>query len=232
MQSKKKRFEKEYFSGYYRKNVGHFDTLDLQKSINWFFGWFLFLQKYVDFKKGKKRSVLEIGCSIGGAASILADRDFTVSASDISQFAIKRANELARITKREIDFYSFDVQRKIPLQKQFDVIYAFEVIEHLENPLKAIKNMKVKLKKGGTLICSTPNGDHDFSSDPTHISVKSPKEWKQIFKEAGFKKITLQQITFLPYFYKFNKHFHIIFPFPIYSKFFNSPLFIVVRNLT
>lgn len=223
-------FEKEYFTGYYHKNVGSFEESDLKKSMNWFTGWFKYLQKFVDLKKGNGRKVLEIGCSIGGASHILAELGFKVYASDVSLYSIKRAKALAKRLNKDIAFYTFDVQKGIPLHETFGLIYAFEVIEHLTDPLNAIRNMKGKLKERGLLICSTPNGDQDFSSDPTHINVKSPHGWKKIFKEAGFKKIIVEQVAFFPLLYRFNKRFHFIFPFPIYSKYINSPLFIIARN--
>jgi 2-polyprenyl-3-methyl-5-hydroxy-6-metoxy-1,4-benzoquinol methylase len=226
----KKSFEKEYFAGYYYRNVGEFSQKDLNKSINWFTGWFKYLQKFIELRNGNGRKVLEIGCSIGGACSILADNGFEVFASDISSYAIKGAKSLAKENGRKIKFFTCDVQKNIPIEEKFDFIYAFEVIEHLKDPLFSIKLMKKKLKKNGLLICSTPNGDKDFSSDPTHINVKSPKEWRKTFQQAGFKNIQIEQIAFFPWLYKFNKNLHLIFSFPIYSKYINSPLFIIAKN--
>lgn len=228
MQNKK--FEEKYFSGYYRGNVGDFTKKDLDKSINWFSGWFKFLERYVSLKKGNGRKVLEVGASIGGASSILADRGFEVFASDTSEYALKRALKLAKEVGRKISFYRFDVQDEIPISGAFDIIYAFEVIEHLENPLKAIKNMHSKLKTKGVLICSTPDKNYDKSSDPTHISVKTKKEWTKIFKEAGFKSLKMSQVSFCPFFYKFSKYFHIIMPIAIRSRYINSPLFIIAKK--
>lgn len=225
-----KKFEEKYFQGYYKANVGNFTKKDLEKSINWFTGWFKFLQRFVDFKKGRGRKVLEVGCSIGGASSILADRGFNVFASDTSEFALDRASRLAKEANRKISFYKFDVQNKIPIDQKFDIIFAFEVIEHLKNPEKAIKNMRDKLKTKGTLICSTPDRNYDMSFDPTHINVKPKEEWIKIFKEAGFRNIQTYQVSFLPFFYNFNKNLHLIFPFPTRSKYINSPLFIVAGN--
>lgn len=227
---KGRKFEENYFLGHYKRNVGNFAARDLQKSINWFYGWFKYLQKFVDLKNGKGRRVLEIGCSIGGASSILVDRGFDVFASDTSEYALTKASKLARDIGRKISFYRFDVQKKIPINEKLDIIYAFEVIEHLKNPTKAIINMKDRLKKGGVLICSTPNGHTEIYRDPTHINVKTENAWRKTFKEAGFSNIKTSQVSFLPFFYKFSKHFHVILPFAIYSKYINSPLFIVAKN--
>ena len=43
------------------------------------------------------------------------------------------------------------------LDKKFDVIVMYEVIEHLDAPLVAIKNILAHLKEGGKLIVTTPN---------------------------------------------------------------------------
>jgi SAM-dependent methyltransferase len=225
-----KKFGAKYFQGYYKENVGSFTIKDLNKSINWFTGWFNFLQKFVDLREGKKRKVLEVGCSIGGASSILADRGFEVFASDTSDYVIKKASKLAEEGERKISFLRFDVQREIPIKQNFDIIFSFEVIEHLENPLKAIGNIRSKLKAKGLLICSTPDKNYDMSSDPTHINVKTKEEWVKVFKKAGFRRIEAAQISFLPFFYKLSKNFHFILPFPIRSKYINSPLFIIARK--
>lgn len=225
-----KKFEENYFQGYYKGNVGNFTKRDLEKSINWFTGWFKYLQKFVNLKNGNGRSVLEIGCSIGGASSILADRGFDVFASDTSGYALTKASKLIKDTGRKISFYNFDVQKEIPINKTFDIICAFEIIEHLKNPMIAIVNMRNKLKINGILVCSTPDKKYDMSSDPTHINVKTKKEWIRIFNEVGFRKVQNSQVSFLPFFYKLNKHFHMTFPIAIKSKYINSPLFIVAQK--
>lgn len=45
----------------------------------------------------------------------------------------------------------------------FDIIFAIEVLEHCWNPVQAIKNISMALKKGGTTYISTPfiNPHHD-----------------------------------------------------------------------
>ena len=230
MKTVKTKFGKEYFKGYYHRNVGSFTKKDLEKSTNWFSGWFSYLQKFVDLKKGEGRRVLEIGCSIGGTAHLLYDAGFDTYATDISSFAISGAKKLAKQLKKKINFYTFDVEKNIPIDGKFDLIIAFEVIEHLRSPMEAIIRMKNKLKKNGILICSTPNAVYDMSQDPTHINVKSDGEWEKIFRRAGFSKIKKTQVSFLPLFYNLNRKFHLVIPIPIRSKYINSPLFIIATG--
>lgn len=226
----KKSFGKEYFSDYYFRNVGNFDQISLKKAKNWFWGWMSYLQRFVDLEKGSGKRILEIGCSIGGVSHLLWERGFKVYASDVSSYALKRAEKLAKKLKRNISFYTFDIEQGIPVEGKFDLIIAFEVIEHLERPLVAISYMKKKLGRDGILVCSTPNACSDLSEDPTHINVKNKTEWEKIFLKAGFKDIKMTQVSFLPFFYKFSKYFHIVLPLAIKSRYINSPLFIIARN--
>lgn len=226
IKSQNRTFEENYFKGYFRGAVGKFSKKDLEISRNWFWGWLKKLNQYVPIKRGDGRAVLEIGCAIGGVASILQERGFDVYASDISDYAINRAQKLSK----GVNFLAFDVQNSIPLDKKFDIIIAFEVVEHLKNPEKAIKNIFMSLKKNGKIVFSTPPLSLD-DKDPTHISVKNPKEWIKIMKKVGFKNIAYHRFSLLPFFYRFNKRFHIIFPFAIPLSFVNKPIFYIGEKM-
>ncbi len=220
---KSKKFEEEYFEGWFKGAVGGFTRKDLEISKNWFWGWLKKLNQYVPVEKGKGREVLEIGCSIGGVASLLSERGFQVYASDISKYAVDRAEKLSP----QISFLTFDVQKNIPVKKKFDMIIAFEVVEHLKNPGKAIKNMYTGLKKDGVLVFSTPYPTKWSKGDPTHINVKFPSEWFNIMEKAGFKKISYHRFSLLPFFYRFNRNLHLVFPFAIPLRYINSPIFFI-----
>jgi 2-polyprenyl-3-methyl-5-hydroxy-6-metoxy-1,4-benzoquinol methylase len=223
-------FEKEYFTGHYRAHVGNFSTVDLVRSKNWFLGWLKFLQRYAPIKHGGGEKVLEIGCSIGGVSNLLAERGFTVYASDISEYSVTRARKLAKKVGNNIEFFIVDVEKKIPLKEAFDFIFCFEVLEHLRNPKKALINMYSKTKKGGYVICSSPNALYDVSTDPTHINVKTPDEWKRIFYEVGFRKVLVKEISFLPLFYKWHRLFSFALPIIIRSKYVVTPAFFIAKK--
>ncbi len=91
----KNKFEENYFEGWFKGAVGNFTRNDLEISRNWFWGWLKKLNQYVPIEKGKGKKVLEIGCSIGGVATLLHDRGFEVYASDISKYAVDRAKKLS-----------------------------------------------------------------------------------------------------------------------------------------
>lgn len=222
----KNKFEESYFEGWFKGAVGNFTPSDLQISRNWFWGWLKKLNEHIPIEKGKGRKVLEIGCSIGGVASLLADRGFKVYASDISRYAVEKARKLSP----QINFSVFDAQKGIPLKIKFDLIISFEVVEHLEKPELAIKHMYDNLKPGGTLVLSTPYPYPWIYSDPTHINVKFPKEWVKMMNTVGFKKVSFHRFSLLPFFYRLNRNFHIVLPFAIPLSYINSPIYFIGKK--
>lgn len=218
-----KKFEESYFKGWFKRAVGNFTSSDLEISRRWFWGWFKKLNQYVPVLQGKGRTVLEIGCSIGGMASLFSQRGFEVYASDISSYAVARAKKLSP----QIHFYTFDIQKGIPIRKKFDIIVALEVVEHLAHPKRALTHMYKSLKTGGTVVFSSPYPYSWSYSDPTHINVKYPHQWIKMMTEVGFKNTTYHRFSLLPFFYRLHKIFHIIFPFPIPLTFINNPIFFI-----
>lgn len=78
---------------------------------------------------------------------------------------------------------------------KYDIILAFDVLEHLQNPNKAIFKIKKSLKKNGIFIFSVPNNYGLFGKlitsffnyiDKTHISTYKRGRWIRIMENAGF----------------------------------------------
>lgn len=223
---KEKKFEENYFEGWFKGAVGKFGQKDLNNSKKWFWSWLKKLNQYIPLDNGQGKKVLEIGCSIGGVSSLLVEKGFDVYASDVSEYAINKARKISP----NISFSVFDIEGAIPFKSKFDIIIAFEVVEHLKNPQKAIENMYFMVKKGGYIVFSTPYPYKWIFSDPTHINVKQPSEWIKIMKLVGIKNPHYHRFSLLPYFYRFNKNFQLVIPFPIAMPYINSPIFYIGRK--
>ena len=85
--------------------------------------------------------------------------------------------------------------------KTFDSIVAGDVIEHLENPSKFLRECKRVLKNDGTLVISTPNAAFlplqpleilfikKFYFNDTHINLFQPRIMYKLLRYAGFNLI-------------------------------------------
>lgn len=105
------------------------------------------------FKKFKKAQILDIGCAYGYVLNLLP-KNSNMFGLDISEHAINTAKK----NFKDITFKVGNVEEKIPFPaNSFDIIILNDVIEHLENPQKALENIKKILKKDGILYITTPN---------------------------------------------------------------------------
>ncbi len=104
------------------------------------------LKKIAKIANSKKGKVLDIGYSLLPNPFLRGD----VTGVDI-YIPKKKPKNYKKLIKG-------DVTKKLPFKKNsIDVIVLSGVIEHLENPLKTLREMNRILKKRGILLMETPN---------------------------------------------------------------------------
>lgn len=224
--SRGKKFEEFYFEGYY-KGIGDFSKTREKELSNWFRGMFDYINRFYPIKRGRGKKLIEFGCATGAAANLLADYGFNVTSTDVSNYAVN----FAKKNYSDINFGVHDMQKFYTKDKNFDVAVAFDVVEHLKDPEVAIGNTYKILKKSGVMILTTPNDYKHISNDPTHINVKTPKEWKKIIKKVGFDDIFINQVTFIPYLYRFHHLLNIALPISSATPLLISPVFIIAKKI-
>ena len=220
-----KKFEEFYFEGYY-KGIGDFSKSREQELSNWFDGMLSYINQFYPIKRGRGKKLIEFGCATGAAANLFADYGFSVTSTDVSNYSVS----LAKKNYSDINFGVHDMQKLYTGDKNFDVAVAFDVVEHLKDPEVAISNTYKILRNDGVMILTTPNDYKHISNDPTHINVKTPKEWGRIIKKAGFKEVTINQVTFIPYLYRFHHLLNIALPIASASPFLISPVFVIAKK--
>ena len=105
--------------------------------------------------------VLEAGCGVGAQTKIIATKnpDSKFVSVDISEDSIREAQKLVQsininnVELRQADIYSLPFD-----DETFDSVIVCFVLEHLHNPIKALKELIRVLKTGGRII--TIEGDH------------------------------------------------------------------------
>lgn len=231
MKPKKSIFTKDYFTEYYKPMTGDFTSADLQRNMNWFYGWFNALMDWYNFRVGANRKVLEIGCAIGAASRILAERGFKVTATDVSEYAVSEAKKTNK--HKNLQFGELDLLDKKSVAKyagKYNLVFAFEVLEHLEDSRLALTNLYSLLKKNGVVICSVPYPYAYVFRDVTHVSVRHPIDWQRRLQAAGFTNVQYKQVGFVPYLYRFSQNWHITLPFGLPTPYINSPVFLYARK--
>lgn len=224
---KNKKFEEDYFEGFYKSEVGEYSKKRDEELSSWFRGMYNYINKFVPIKNSAGKTILEFGCAYGAASLVLKEYGLEVTGTDISKLAVERAKKL----HPNIIFSTHDMQKLFKTSKKFDFAIANDVIEHLKKPEQGIANVYKILKPHGVAILSTQN-DFDYKvQDPTHISVKNWREWRTICEEAGFSKVVIRRVTFFPpYLYRLNWRLNFTLPFPSATTYFLSTVFIFAKK--
>lgn len=98
------------------------------------------------------KDVLEIGCATGDLLSRMVQEGARARGLEISDFAarIARSRGMEVTTGTIEDYLASEV-------KTFDIVMAFEVIEHVTSPIRFFESVVKCIKPGGLLLLSTPN---------------------------------------------------------------------------
>jgi len=151
--------------------------------------------------KGTKGKVLEVGCGGGAMAKAVKKYrpDLKVYAVDISESAVSRAKQ----DPLGVEFVLADAL-KLPFGKQsFDGILMFDLLEHLENPLKSLSEAYRVLKPGGVFSVFVPLEGSRFTiygmigkffkfirvskiKYAGHVKEFSLKDLEKLFEKSGF----------------------------------------------
>ena len=114
------------------------------------------LKTIVDMAKiSADDSVLDLGCGEGYCLTLIPKAKKIVGV-DISKVALKRANTL--IKSRNIDAaLEFGDAQNPSMDEKFDKILCSEVLEHVPDPRKVMKNVYSLLNSNGLLVVSIPD---------------------------------------------------------------------------
>ena len=134
-------------------------------------------------------NMLEIGCGTGYVLSGIR-RKFsraTLSGSEVSceglRFAARRVPGAS--------LYQMDA-RNIPFRDEFDLVGAFDVLEHIEEDEKAIREMWAAVRPGGGIIVTVPQHSFLWSTVDEvagHVRRYDSEDLVHKISRAGFKVI-------------------------------------------
>lgn len=170
-------FKKDYFADLACVEAGNFWFRSRNELILWA------LEKYA----GGFQSLLEVGCGTGYVLTAIRRRFPTarVSGSEIFTAALKfAARRLPGVQLMQMD------ARRIPFDHEFDVVAAFDVLEHITEDEVVLSEMHRAIKPGGRLILTVPQHAWLWSAADKYACHKrrySSKDLHTKIVAAGFE---------------------------------------------
>lgn len=180
-------FEAYYFDSLAKLEAKNFWFCNRNRLIIWAFN------KY--FKQAK--NFLEIGCGTGFVLSGIENNfpHLNVYGSEIFTNGLNFASQ--RLTKAQI--FQMDA-RQIPFEQEFDVIGAFDVIEHIQEDDQVLDQMFKATQLRGGVILTVPQHRWLWSQTDEyahHVRRYTAKELKNKVEAAGFQVVKMTSFVSL-----------------------------------
>lgn len=165
----------------------------------------------------QRSNILDYGGGCGMLAVSLAKIGHSVTLIDLSETAVETAKLFAK--KEGVSILAYSV-KEINFQKMgqlYDMIYAKDLIEHVEDDVALIKDLYSVLKPGGKIILTTQNNrsinycleaglrkilkPHTkwMGWDRTHLRFYNPKLLKSLLNEVGIREVRFNSGYIIPY---------------------------------
>jgi len=177
---------KSALPSHYEKFEEYFERWEFKKALN--------------FISSKKAKIIDIGCGEGHFLNLARKKGFDVFGIDFNENAIKVAKEKFCIE----NVYPYTLEEfieKFPDEK-FDFVFFFHLLEHLEDPLNFMKNIKKILKEDGYIAFSLPNPKRfslhsnfreEWDFPPHHLTRWNEKSINKLLNITGFELIKKEE---------------------------------------
>ena len=189
-----------YESGGYYRNVYVPRPMDIRLSRLWMTRYYKIICKlFPKFRQMKNETILEIGSGFGGFINLLSTLGYRhLTASDICQ-DIYHADSA-------YPFKTINIEKYQGRQK-YNTVVALDVMEHLNHPKIAIKNIERLLDCRGYFIFCVPYPLKKHLLDCYHTNMQYPNFYTNIFHRYGFRLYDYKTVSFIPFFWRFGIHF-------------------------
>lgn len=143
------------------------------------------------FARGER--ALDLGCGAGYGTALLAETAASVTGVDISPEAVAHAS--AQYARPNLRFFAAPCTATGLADASFDLITAFEIIEHLEDwPLLLIEARRM-LAPDGQFLVSTPNKNYygearEGVANPYHVHEFEFTEFEAVLRQV-FPSVSL-----------------------------------------
>jgi SAM-dependent methyltransferase len=119
-------------------------------------------------------TVLDAGCAMGFLVEALRERGVEAWGIDVSDYALERVD-------KSVKDYVSQASLTQPLPRRYDLVTCLEVLEHMpaRDAERALTNICAATDQ--VLFSSSP---FDYA-EPTHVNVRPPEEWSEMFARQG-----------------------------------------------
>lgn len=141
-------------------------------------------------------TILDVGCSSGGFLSTMKGGPWKLYGIEMEESTAARAR-----AKTGAEVFVGDAVRGPFPERFFDVVTAFDLLEHVYAPRELLGKVLEWLKPGGIFVAMVPNieswearlfGSYWYGLElPRHLFHFSPRSLRQLVAVAGFEEVSV-----------------------------------------
>lgn len=209
---------KRFYDSYHQKNDRFHGVI---RRNNFTYYYLLSLLDAAGLSDVRGLKILDVGCGVGTMSLYFAAQGAQVTGVDISPRAIEIAQAAAKdIGLRNVTFLNGEVEKG---RGSYDVVLCSEIVEHVPDESGFLRLIHSNLRKGGTLILTTPSSENvlyrlgyykSFDAEVGHLRRYTPTTLRHVMEEAGFTVKTLRAVEG-----------------PLRNILFTSPLGILIKGI-
>lgn len=126
--------------------------------------------------------ILDVGCGPGTITAGLADRvpQGHVTGVDAEPGIVEQARDLAR-DRGNLDFTTGDVYALDYPDASFDVVHAHQVLQHLGDPVRALREMRRVTRPGGLIAAR----DGDYGAMAWYPDIPVLDDWLDLYQRVA-----------------------------------------------
>ena len=148
-------------------------------------------QQFLADRRPARGRLLDVGCGTGAFLAAARERGFEVTGLDFDHAAVRTARDHFGIS--DIHAGTLDEYLERRPSQTFDVVTAFEILEHVERPRDLLRQCASILRPGGVIAVSVPFRDRrpassfDWDEPPNHLSRWSKRSLVSALTATGFE---------------------------------------------
>jgi SAM-dependent methyltransferase len=132
------------------------------------------------------RRIAEIGCGNGLLQRDIEDHyGLPVAGFDLNELALQKN------VSRTSPLYCYDINQQHPnLRSQFDLLFLFDVLEHIDDEAKFLESVRFHLADSGSLLVNVPAHQALYSNYDRaagHVRRYAAKQLVQVAARSGLK---------------------------------------------
>ena len=143
------------------------------------------------------RSFLDVGCGTGFVLGRLYQSLPAVELAGTD--LLEEGLAFARARVPSATFYCGDAQT-LGVAKQYDIVGAFDVLEHIEDDVAVLQRMRDAVRPGGGLLIAVPQHEWLWSTaddQAYHVRRYTRRELVRIIEDAGFEVLRVTSFVSL-----------------------------------